>query len=511
MPVNYPTETLSLKKTNHYFWLFILLHTLIWTLGPFLLRPTIPHDTLEGITWGLQWQLGYNKHPFLAAWLCAGITQLFGTTGWPVYLLAQLAVSTTFFAVWKLAKHILPHTHALIATLALEGVLFYNINSFNFTPDTLQSPLWALLSLFFYQALTRQTIGNWLGVGLFAALCVCTKYQAALLFLPMFLFCLFNPIARISFAKSGIYFSLLVFFLLITPHLIWLYHHDFITLTYAAEISSDYTQKKTLLNHLTHPLGFFINSVIDVTGLFILLWPFYKTSIFSQEKHKSKIRINSFKWQFLIFIGLGPLILSFLLCLLTGDYFPPRWSTPYFFAIGILTLAYLKPALSERNLKQFAITLVLFSLLLFTTKMSTLTLFPRAASDAFLPNQKIAQSLSELWQKHSPTPLPFLAGSHYLVTGIVPYMVDKPIPYLSWESVDSPWVNEKELHQQGGLFIWDEGGYYTWDKQSLNHTHIPESVLKRFPKLKIISDLTINRLSDNQPIVIGVAILLPEQ
>lgn len=141
MPGNYSIETFSLKNTRYYFWLFILLHTIIWTIGPALLRPTIPHDTLEGITWGLQWQWGYNKHPFLAAWLSAGITQFFNTTGWPVYLLAQLAVSTTFFAVWKLAKLILPHTHALIAALILEGVLFYNINSFNFTPDTLQVAL----------------------------------------------------------------------------------------------------------------------------------------------------------------------------------------------------------------------------------------------------------------------------------------------------------------------------------------------------------------------------------
>jgi 4-amino-4-deoxy-L-arabinose transferase-like glycosyltransferase len=489
--------------TPYYFWFFILLHTLIWTLGPSLLRPTIPHDALEGITWGLQWQLGYNKHPFLTAWLCAAVTKLFGTTGWPVYLLAQLAVSITFIAVWKLAKHVLPDIHALIATLVLEGVLFYNINSFNFTPDTLQSPLWALLSLFFYQALTKKNLCNWLYTAFFAALCVCTKYQVALLLLPMLLFCLFNPLARKSFAKPEIYCALAAFFVLITPHLIWLYHHNFITLTYATEISSDYTQRKTILNYLIHPLGFFINSAIDVVGLFILLWPFY-------NKNKIQLQLDSFKWQFLIFLGLGPLILSFVLCLLTGDYFPPRWSTPYFFALGILIVSYLKPSLSKRNLKQFTVTIILFSSLLFITRMSTLVLFPRPNSDAFLPTQQIALSLSTLWKTHYNTPLPFLAGSHYLVTGLIPYMTDKPIPYLSWDAADSPWINEKELHQQGGLFIWDASKCYTWDKQSKDHTHLPNDVLQRFPKLKIEPDFIFYRLSDNQPVVIGVAILSPD-
>lgn len=457
---------------------------------------------MEGITWGLQWQLGYNKHPFLTAWLCAGVTQLFGSAGWPIYLLAQLSVSTTFIAVWKLAKQILPLMHALIATLALEGVLFYNINSFNLTPDTLQSPLWALLSLFFYQALTKQNLCNWLYTALFAALCVCTKYQVTLLLLPMFLFCIINPLARKSFTKPGIYCALLMFFLLITPHIIWLYHHHFITLTYATEVSAEYTQKITFFNHISHPLGIFINSIIDVSGLFILLWPFY-------NKNKIQLTLDTFKWQFLISLGLGPLVLSFLLCLLTGDYFPPRWSTPYFFALGILAMAYLKPQLSRKNVKQFAVTLVLFSSLLFLTRMSTLTLFPRPNSDAFLPNKEIAFSLSKLWQELYHTPLPFLAGSHYLVTGVIPYMPEHPIPYLSWDAEDSPWINEKELHQRGGLFIWDAGGFYTWDKQSKAHTNLPASVLKRFPTLKINSNFIFYRLSDNQPVVIGVAILPP--
>jgi 4-amino-4-deoxy-L-arabinose transferase-like glycosyltransferase len=503
MPEIYSSEPYNLKNSAYYFWLFILIHTLIWTIGPALLRPTIPHDTLEGLTWGLQWQLGYNKHPFFAAWLCAGITQLFGTTGWPVYFLAQLAVSTTFIAVWKLAQHILPLLHALIATLLLEGVLFYNINSFNFTPDTLQSPLWALLSLFFYKALIKQNLSNWLYTALFAALCVCTKYQVAVLVLPMLLFCFINPFARRSFATPGIYCAMVFFLCLVIPHLNWLYHHEFITLNYAAQISADYTQNKTLLSHITHPLGFLINSFIDVAGLLILLWPFYNTN-------KTEVPLDSFKWQFLLFLGVGPLILSFMICLFSGDYFPPRWSTPYFFMLGIIAIAYLRPFLSKKNVKQFAVTLIFFSSLLFIIRMSTLTLFPRPNSDAFLPNKQIAVTLSKLWREHYHTPLPFLAGSHYLVTGVIPYMADKPIPYLSWDSEDSSWVHEKELHERGGLFVWDTGGYYTWDKQSKEHTHLPDLVLKKFPNLKIEPDYIFYRLSDKQAIVIGVAILPPD-
>lgn len=503
MPESQLSINTDIQKTSLYFWIFIIIHTLVWTLGPALIRATPTHDTLEGITWGLQWQLGYSKHPFLTAWLCAGITQLFDTVGWPVYLLAQLAVSATFFAAWQLAKQILPSLHALIATLILEGILFYNINSFNLTPDTLQSPLWAFLSLYFYYAVTTQRIKYWLCTALFAALCLFTKYQATLLFLSLFSFCLYNPIARKSFKSSGIYIAVIIFALLITPHLIWLYHHHFITLTYAADVSSEYTQNTSILNYISHPTRFFINYLIITLGLFILLWPFYRSK-------KMKLVIESFKWQFLFFAGFGPAILSLLICLFTGNYFPPRWATPYFFTLGIIAVGYLKPELTKKNIQLFTITLVLFSSLLFVSRMITLSYYPRPASDAFLPNKNIASTLSKIWHERYSSPLPFIAGSNYLVSLVTPYLSDRPRPYLSWNTNESPWINENDLHHQGGLFIWDEGQNYTWDMSSWMHSHLPMSVAGRFPELEILPNYTFYRSSDNHPVVIGVAILPPK-
>ena len=496
----------EVRKNHFYFILFLFIHVIIWTLGPYLARPSLTHDTLEGITWGLQWQWGYSKHPFLTAWLCAGMSKLFGASDWPIYLLAQLAVATTFGAAWQLARLILPVRHALIATLVLEAVLFYNVNSFNFTPDTLQSPLWALVSLYFYQAITTQKHYYWLLTGLFCALCVCTKYQVIVLFIPMLLFCVCCPQARISFKKSGIYWAIAVFLLLITPHLIWLYQHQFITLTYANTVSADYTHTKTLFNHLYYPVRSLINNLFAIVGVFILLWPFYSKP-FRQDK---TVKISPFQWQFLLTVGLGPVLCSLLLCALSGDHFPARWSTPYFFSIGILIVAYLKPLVSKQRMQEFLITFIIFSLLLFAMRMLHLTFFLRAESDAFLPNKKMALLLSKLWHEYSPNPLAYIAGSNYLVSLITPYMSDQPKPYLSWEPRDNPWINEDDIRKKGGLFIWDIEGNYTWDKSSREHTLLSATVLQRFPQLIILPNYTFYSESDQHKIIIGVGILLPQ-
>lgn len=536
------------KNINIYFWVFVILHVLIWTLGPALVRPNLTHDTLEGIAWGLQWQWGYNKHPFLSAWLCAGITQVFGSLEWPVYFLAQVVVATTFWAVWKLARLQLPSLHALIAALVLEGVLFYNLNSFNLTPDTVQSPLWALFALFSYQALTQKKNSNWFFVALFAALGVMTKYQMFLLIISTLMFCLINPIARQNFKKPGIYSAMLVFFILIAPHIIWLVQHDFVNLTYAMTSSVKNPTSNNLLNHLIYPVRFFISSVSNVFGVFVLIWPFYSSSSFREQSLEqgkwnrcsksftsnserfyprrlctSRLFVGNdmppacqeeshFNWQFLCFLGFGPLLLTLILGIANGNEYPSRWSTPYYFLIGIMMMLYLKPVLTRSRLKQFVRTLVLFSLGLFILRMGSFLIHPRANSDQFLPNKMIAQTITKLWSERYNTPLSFIAGTHYLVALTTPYIPGAPKPYFDWSPQESPWINENELRKKGGIFIWDEGRNYTWDADSIRYASIPDDVWQRFPLLNRLPVYTFHRLSKGkEPVVVGIAILPPKK
>jgi 4-amino-4-deoxy-L-arabinose transferase-like glycosyltransferase len=507
---------MSKEKEKRYFILFLLVHTLLWTLGPYFFRTALTHDSLEGLTWGAQWQWGYNKHPFLTAWLSALMTQWFNSVNLPIFLLAQLAIATTFIAVWALAKQLLGSMNcakedlnrkAVIASLLLEGVLFYNINSFNFTPDTLQSPLWALLALALYHALYKQTLWAWMSTGLLAALCICTKYQGFLLFIPMGLLCFINPMARNSFRRLGIYLAALIFLLLMSPHLVWLSQHDWISVHYAQEASATYTQTKTLWSHLSMPLLFSVNALFAVLGMLLLLWPFYR----NMNKVKPHTSLEIFNQQFLLLIGFGPLILTILLAALSGNYFPPRWATPYFFTLGILAMVYHPQPVTGLQLKQFACSLVILASLLFGIRMLTFTLYPRVNSDSFLPNQAIAHYLSWYWHNHYQSQLKFIAGSNYLVSMVTPYLKDKPIPYFNWDLQESPWVNEKALREQGGIFIWDVGGNYVWDQNSALHTQFTAAISARFQTLQRLPNISFYRSSDQHPIEIGIAILPPEK
>lgn len=499
-------------QARHLLWIFVILHGLLWTLGPALLRPSLPHDVLEGISWGMQWQWGYNKHPFLTAWLLAAVTQGAGVVGWPAYLLAQLINGLSFYWVWRLASALLPSRQALLATLSLEGVLFYNINSFNLTPDSLQAPLWAGLAFCLWQAVSQdsasrsanqqQRIAPWLATGILAALCILCKYQAAVLFLPLLLWLLINPEARHSFRRPGLWIGLVTALILISPHLLWLAQHDLISIRYAFATPGDYTQTSSALGHLYYPIRLLLNAIGNVLPMLLLLWPFF-------SGWPRTTSLSPLARSYLFTIAFGPLILTLLLAVFSGDHFPPRWLTPYFFGLGLWFFSRVA-ACSDRQLRQFLLSLLVLSLSLLTGRLISFSPALSGHSDSWLPHRVMAQQLESVWVSRYHRPLPVLAGSHYLVAVLNPYFVNRPRPFFNLDPQESPWMRSQSWPATGGLIVWDKEGHYLWDKSSENFMDLPAWVIKDYPRLQFLPDMLVSRANQAlPPIRIGVALLPP--
>src|SRR6202171_4654333 len=82
---------------------FLALHALVWTALPSLLYPNLPLDLIEALTYGREWQLGYDKLPPLPWWLVE-LAHRLGGADVAYYLLAQLAVIGAFAAVFMTAR-----------------------------------------------------------------------------------------------------------------------------------------------------------------------------------------------------------------------------------------------------------------------------------------------------------------------------------------------------------------------------------------------------------------------
>ena len=55
------------RRPQTAFAVFLALHVVVWTALPALLYPNLPLDLIEALTYGREWQLGYDKLPPLPA------------------------------------------------------------------------------------------------------------------------------------------------------------------------------------------------------------------------------------------------------------------------------------------------------------------------------------------------------------------------------------------------------------------------------------------------------------
>ncbi|OGT06419.1 MAG: hypothetical protein A2103_03705 [Gammaproteobacteria bacterium GWF2_41_13] len=482
------------KNINRLFYIFITLHLFCWTLLPTFLRYTLPLDAMEGTTWGRQLYLGYDKNPFLNAWLTELAVFLGGKSGWLIYAFGQCCVIACFWAIYQLGKKMLSPIHALIAVLLLELMTNYNIDAIDFNDNTLLLAGWALIIYFFYTAIQSQKIKSWLAVGLFSGLAMMAKYFVVMLFIPMALFLIIDSTARQSLKKSGLYLASLLFLAIILPHVFWLRTHHFITLTYAFARTHHATN---WLMHIQYPLHF----TLSYLGACIPPLILFSTLMIGSSSRLTKRKIlPSFQWRFLIYLGVLPFAFVVLLSLLTGMALHVGWGQPLLSLGGLLLLAATQPTLTQKTWKLF---LILFYSLFFALLAGyTLSLINAGDnSSANYPGPRIAQQLTQQWHDRYHTTLSYVVGPRFDAGVVSFYSIDRPTVYMDADPVSSFWIDEKKLSKKGGLFLW------------LGDIHDkPTDWAQRFPHLIDQQTLFIPWMRDKKetPLRLNIAFLPPQ-
>ena len=116
------------------FFLFAIAHGAIWTLLPYALYANLPLDLIEALTYGREWQIGYDKLPPLPWWLVEIAYRTFGSDI-VYYLLGQLSVLAAFAAIWALMLRISNAPTALAAILIIDGLHYFNFTAPKFNHD----------------------------------------------------------------------------------------------------------------------------------------------------------------------------------------------------------------------------------------------------------------------------------------------------------------------------------------------------------------------------------------
>src|SRR6187399_2232608 len=116
----------------------LVLHAVVWTALPALLYANLPLDLIEALTYGREWQLGYDKLPPLPWWLVELVHQV-------------VDLDTAYYALAQ---------GALVAILILDGLHYFHYTAAKFNHDVIQLPLWALAGYAFHAALRHSRVSH---------------------------------------------------------------------------------------------------------------------------------------------------------------------------------------------------------------------------------------------------------------------------------------------------------------------------------------------------------------
>ncbi len=411
---------LNKRNINNIFYIFVTTHLILWTVVPTITNSNLPLDTIEALAWGSNLDWGFNKHPPLSAFFPEVFFQIFGPQDWAYYFLSQIFVVVSFFIIFKLSQEILNDgTLSLLSVFLIEGIYFYNFTTPEFNVNVCQLPFWCLTVYYTWKIYISKKIELYdcILLGAVAAFGILSKYLFIYLLVTIDLL-----FAYLIFFKKSKKFdfkylvSLEVFFVILIPHIIWLFNNDFITIKYGfARAGLDEGQ---ITNHLKYPLIFTLKQIGILIPFLILVWLLMK-------KIPKKLKLKDEKLLFLIFINLVPIILVFMTALITGSKIRTMWMTPFYLFFGTLFIYLLKTQINIKKLNSFLIGFIFLFLL--SPILYGYVSISQTDKRTDYPGRDIAIKVQMAWHEQHDEPIKYVLGDEWTAGNLSYHINSRPI------------------------------------------------------------------------------------
>ena len=408
------------KQIKIFFYIFLVIHLILWTLTPSLTNNNLPLDTIEALAWGSNLDWGFNKHPPMSAFIVEIFYQIFGSNDWAYYLLSQIFIVFSFFIIFQFSKEILNNEIlAFISVLLLEGIYFYNFTTPEFNVNVCQIPFWAL-TVYYSWKIFNQKIPRFKDcviVGIFAVGGLLSKYLFIYLLIAIdILFIYLIVFKKEKKFHFNYLISIEVFVVLLIPHIIWLFNNEFITITYGLARSG--IDSSTFLDHLIYPLIFFLKQV----GILI---PFFVMLYFLTKKIKINYNLKDKKLLFLLAINILPILLILFTSMIMGSKIRTMWMTPFYLFFGTLLVYVFQKYIVKQNYKSFIISfLILFLLSPITYAYISITEMDKRTD---YPGKQIADKVQLKWDKEFKEPINVVLGNEWNAGNLSYHLKTRPV------------------------------------------------------------------------------------
>jgi 4-amino-4-deoxy-L-arabinose transferase-like glycosyltransferase len=451
----------ALRKPGQTLAILLGAHLLVWFFLPLLTSPNLELDLVEDLALGKEWQLGYWKHPPLPWWMADLAFRLTGEIG-SVYLLGPLAVIGCFVAVYLLARDIAGPVQALIATLSLVGIHYYNHSAVKFAHDQMQLPFWALTALFFYRGLVRGRELDWILAGAMLALAFWSKYAAFALAISLGLFLLIDPVARQAIRTRGPWLMAAAFLVVIAPNAWWLVDSGFLPMQYVGDRAKIPERPH---QYLTYPLTWMASQVFFMHPTLILLG----VTLFPRTAPPQPMtRQSGFARRYVTVLAFAPFVVVTAVAVASGRSPIAMWGYPLWSFLPLAAILWFGPVTDPRRMAVFTIGVIFLFFLAPAIWIGAwladphLRTRPKAAD---FPGRMLAEHVTREWHDKTGTKLGYVAGTEFAANNVAVYSPDRPRVVVHGRPQISPWIDMDDLRKRGVLIVWEDG---------LRTAHLPE-------------------------------------
>ena len=436
---------------------FLGFHLLLWTVLATLSHRAPPWDNIEQLVWQQSLEWGYYKHPPFPTWWVHGWISLLGHAMWVTFFAAQLSVVMMLFFIWRIALLVSDPARAFAAVVMTSLLIYHGVHGIMANHNTLQLMPVGLLLWLSLLAVRDFQWWRWALVGLAAGLCLLTKYSALIWLAVIGVWLLQDQRMRNGRAWAGVALALLVAALLLLPHVEWLLHAGSPGLAYADKAVHGQNDTDSI-DHWGRLGKFLVIQVARALPMLLGLGFVYAMLRFEPRVAESRSTTHAPEWRFVLFMAVGPVLLTSLLGVL-GVRLGAAWAATFFVLLGVLAMRWM-PRVAPNRLVRSVLWVGIGMELLLASGMAVgsgwlADLTGRAARSNF-PAAQLALQLDEVWREHAGTPLRVVVGETWLAGNMSVRSSYQPMVFIDADTQKAPWIKPHMLIDCGALIVIDQ-------------------------------------------------------
>jgi hypothetical protein len=436
-------------------WLAALAQAVMWVLVPAIFYTGPPGDLPFVLAVGHELQLGTYLGPPLAFWLADAVYQLAGNNLIGVYVLSQVCVVATYWAVFSLGRALVGAQHAALAVLLMVvGISVFTVPTPEFGPIVLTMALWSVILLHYWWAVGEGRRGYWVALAIEIGLLLLTTYAGLLLVGMLVLFMVTNRHARASLRTTDPWFAILAAAVVLAPHLIWLSDSDEGLLPKLLRLRNP----ESVIDNFNAWLRQMALVLAAHAGFAVLIslvvgWPWTQ-----REPAPVIVRepVPPFGRQLVYFFALVPALMATFVAVLAG------WSEPVGGVAPLVILSGLAVVIAAGDgielSHQHVVISAWFGLLLAPPVLAVVAqaMMPWFAIDLNVnkPAKPMAQFFAESFQRRTGTPLPIVAGDPRTAALVSIGSPSRPSLMLDATPDRTPWVSFDDVRARGAVVVW---------------------------------------------------------